>query len=253
MELREELKKLYMASSKHSGYQILPKELADILDIQEDIRCTYEKERFDFICKNISLKDKNVLDIGGNTGYFTFECAKQGCRHIDYYEGNPLHAEFVRKAKPVFNADNVEVHAEYYMFEDTRKSYDIALCLNVVHHLGDDFLSAGNIELAKKKMIDCINQLSYSTDELIFQMGFNWRGNSGCCLFENGTKQEMEEYILNGTKNDWEIESIGIAEKVNDYIVYNVCSESNNVRMDELGEFLNRPIFIMKSKRINNG
>lgn len=249
MELKEELKSLYLQTSKHSNYQILPQELADILEIKEDdILSTYEKERFDFICKNISLKGTNILDIGGNTGYFTFESVKQGCRHVDYYEGNPLHARFVSKAKPLFQGGDIDIYQDYYLFDEKQKKYDVVLCLNVIHHLGDDFLSTGDMKLAKTKMIACINQLAYVTEYLVFQMGYNWCGDCNLCLFENGTKQEMINFISQETDKHWTIANIGIAEKKAEGIIYNQLNEENNVRIDRLGEFLNRPLFIMKSK-----
>ena len=253
MELKEELKSLYLQSSKHSNYQILPKELADILDISEaDILPTYEKERFEFICKNISLKGKKILAIGGNTGYFTFESVKQGCRHVDYYEGNPLHAEFVYKAMTLFNGADIEVHPNYYLFQENQRKYDVVLCLNVVHHLGDDFFITGNMELAKEKMLNCINKLAYVTEYLVFQMGYNWKGDCSKCLFKKGTKQEMEKFVLEGTKKYWTITNIGIAEKGED-IIYNQLNDENNIRIDHLGEFLNRPLFLMKSKVCEGG
>lgn len=249
MELRDELIRLYLQTSKHSNYQILPRELAEILKIdKKDILSTYEQERFDFICSNISLKGKNILDIGGNTGYFTFESFKRGCKHVDYYEGNQLHAEFVSKAKPIFHADNIDVHPDYYLFDENEKKYDVVFCLNVVHHLGDDFLNTGDMELAKRKMISCINQLASTTDCLVFQMGYNWCGNRNRCLFENGTKKEMEKFVADYTENCWSIVDIGIAEKIGDNVVYKKLNVENNVRNNQLGEFLNRPLFIMKSK-----
>lgn len=214
MELKDELKMLYLQSSKHSNYQILPNELAEILDIDENkILPTYEKERFAFICSNILLNRKAILDIGGNTGYFTFESIKKGCSHVDYYEGNTLHAEFVNKAKTIFRADNIDVHPNYYLFDEKDKKYDVVFCLNVVHHLGEDFFYTGDINHAKNMMIECVNRLAYITDYLVFQMGYNWCGNRNFCLFKNGTKKEIEHFIMDQTQNYWEIINIGIAEK----------------------------------------
>ena len=68
-------------------------------------------------------------------------------------------------------------------------------------------------------------------------------------LFENGTKKELIDYILSGTKNDWEINYIGIAQSFQQKIQYCDLNDINIERNDDLGEFLNRPIFIMKSKR----
>ena len=44
------------------------------------------------------------------------------------------------------------------------------------------------------------------------------------------------------------IRNIGIAESAGDKIIYNELDSKNIERQDSLGEFLNRPIFIMESK-----
>lgn len=251
VELSEELRDLYLQSGKHAGYQSLPQELLDALDLKEEnLPSKYEKERMSFICDNIRLEEKDILDIGGNTGYFTFESIKRGCKSVVYYEGNKVHAEFVEKAKHLFDGERIEVHPEYYLFQEKQKKYDVVFCLNVIHHLGDDFFEIGNMEQAKEKMLTCINHLSYITDYMVFQMGFNWCGDRNRCLFNNGIKQEMEQFLMSGTETYWEIVNIGIAEKKSgNMIIYNKRNENNNVRIDELGEFLNRPLFIMKSQR----
>jgi len=72
---KNELIKLLNNSSKHSNYQILPKFLNKYIDInQKNINSRFENERFEYLNKNLSLNNKTILDIGGNTGYFTFKC-----------------------------------------------------------------------------------------------------------------------------------------------------------------------------------
>lgn len=44
-------------------------------------------------------------------------------------------------------------------------------------------------------------------------MGSNWKGDSKECLFENGTKAEMEQFLKEGTKDYWNILFIGIVGK----------------------------------------
>jgi hypothetical protein len=44
--------------------------------------------------------------------------------------------------------------------------------------------------------------------------------------------------------------ALGIAEKRGNAIVFSDLSESNLARNDALGEFLNRPIFILRSKHL---
>lgn len=250
MNTIEQLSKLYMESSKHSNYQVLPSELRKILPQEQLVTISrQEYERLEYICSKIGFEGKNVLDIGGNTGFFTMEAIKAGAKHVDYYEGNKTHAEFVTISAKVLDCEQkITVFPEYYLFDPDKKVYDIVLCLNVVHHLGDDFGAGKDIQSARNKMLRCINSLASITDIMVFQMGFNWCGNTNCCLFENGTKKEMEDFLQKGTKDFWEINKIGIAESNNGVIEYKDMDEHNNMRIDSFGEFLNRPLFIMQSK-----
>lgn len=249
--MSKRLEELYMESSKHSNYQILPSNLEELVDTKKlVIQSRYEKERLAYIAKNIDFKDKLVLDIGGNTGFFTFEAYNLGAGHVTCYEGNKTHARFVEKAVEILKLEErIEVFPEYYQFQPEAKQYDVAFCLNVVHHLGDDFKDEEDMGSAKKKMISCINNLSYITDILVFQIGFNWCGKRDKCLFLNGTKEEMEHFLLEGTKDFWSCLNVGIAEVKNDAVKYEEKNDRNNIRIDAIGEFLNRPIFILKSKK----
>lgn len=248
--IEKSFKELYMACSKHSNYQILPSNLKNLID-DEDlvVKSRFEQERFNYIIENVDFKGKTVLDIGGNIGFFTFESSNEGARRVEYYEGNGNHANFVTKAVEVLNlGDKIEVIPEYYLFEGESRKYDIAYLMNVVHHFGDDFGECSSIEKAKTHMISCINYMAKVTNILIFQMGFNWCGDRKKCLFEHGSKTEMEEFVMAGTEKYWRVIKTGIAVKNDSGIKYEDMKAANNQRNDELGEFLNRPLFIMESK-----
>jgi 2-polyprenyl-3-methyl-5-hydroxy-6-metoxy-1,4-benzoquinol methylase len=122
----------------------------------------------------VNFSEKHVLDIGGNTGFFTFEAIKEGAAHVDYFEGNHTHADFVQVAAKVLNVyEKVSIHPEYYLFEKQPEKYDIILNLNVIHHFADDFKAGKGKKEAKMEMILCINTLAEEADFLIFQMRFN--------------------------------------------------------------------------------
>lgn len=250
----ELLKGLYQCVSKHSNYQILPKRIKELLNQESiDTISRYEDERLQYILKHVDLKNKSLIDIGGNTGFFTFEAIDNGSVHVDYYEGNKVHAKFVEAASAALGYEKtITVNNEYYMFRDNPKHYDVGFCLNVLHHLGDDFENANDIDKAKEKISKCIKLLANNVDILVFQLGFNWKGNREKSLFDNGTKEEMIQFIENACSEIWVIESIGIAENNNGKICYEELNENNMKRRDELGEFLNRPLFIMKAKRGSN-
>ncbi len=175
-----------------------------------------------------------------------------GAASVTGYEGKVLCNEFVESAvKLLLEEKRFKLIKGYYDFSTHNKKYDIVILLNVLHHVGDDYGDKSlTINDAKSKIIEQINSLNRSSSIMIYQMGFNWQGNIKTCLFEHGTKAEMIHYLKNGTKNYWDTLAIGIAEKHEGGIVYKDVNEKNIVRDDSLGEFLNRPIFILKSKDI---
>jgi hypothetical protein len=253
MNKTNELKYFYEHSSKHSNYQILPTALKHILR-QDDlhIKTRYESERLRFILERIEIAGKSVLDIGGNTGYFSFELLDAGAQKVTHYEGNKEHSKFVELAAQVTgNEKKLEVINGYFDFDGRYKSWhDIVLLLNVLHHVGDDYGETRlDINDAKKLIIDQLNSLSGSCETLILQIGYNWHGNAGRPLFEFGTKKEVIEFIQYGIVGSWEISSIGIAESKNSSILFRDPDAKNIERDDTMGEFLNRPIFILRSKR----
>lgn len=247
----EELKRLYAEVSKHSNYQILSKRLSLLLSKNEiKVKTRYEEERLKYILENISIKNKKVLDIGGNTGFFTFEFLDYEAKLVHYYEGNKTHADFVRLASSLLGVEKrIEITNSYFSFEDQliNERYDIVLLLNVLHHVGDDYGDKElSIDVAKQLIIKELKSFIGKTEFMLFQLGFNWKGNRNLGLFKNGTKTEMIDFITQGTKDFCDMVKIGIPAQEGQGVKYSDQHTANIGRNDELGEFLNRPLFIMK-------
>ncbi len=83
---------------------------------------------------------------------------------------------------------------------------------------------------------------------VILQLGFNWKGDRYLPLFDNGTKSEMIAFLQINIESFLDITRIGIAQKKDNNVIYSDLTDSNIERDDSLGEFLNRPLFILKSK-----
>jgi hypothetical protein len=252
MGIAEELSASLKKQSKHSQYQALPDSLKPVLEgAGVEAKGRYENERLRYILGRIDIKGRSVADIGGNTGFFTFESAGAGARSVHYYDGNREHADFVKLAVAHLGLkDKITVSNEYLDFEKAgAEKYSVMLLLNVLHHVGDDFGDrAMTMENAKRSIIEKLNRLRDSADVLVFQLGFNWKGDVRRCLFEDGTKKEMMDFIRYGTAGCWEILYTGIAVKKGGAVEYEDLNEANIARDNSMGEFLNRPLFIMRSK-----
>jgi 2-polyprenyl-3-methyl-5-hydroxy-6-metoxy-1,4-benzoquinol methylase len=248
------LTELYNRTSKHSNYQVLARPLQPFIKQDRlNIISRYEIERLDYILSRYTVKEKMIADIGGNTGFFTLECAVQGASTVLYFEGNDAHSEFVSEAACVLNVDKVvKVFIEYINFKDNfNHQVDVCFLLNVLHHIGDDY---GNLALsreeAKNEILKSLSYMSHRSRILIFQLGFNWKGDENLPMFEHGTKAELIDFICKGIAEDWEILNIGIAEQTKSKVEYHDLNETNIQRDESLGEFLNRPLFIMRSLNV---
>jgi len=246
----QQLKSLHAKKSKHSNYQILSNKLQSILPQEKVyVNSRYEQERLEYIINKVDLKDKTIIDIGGNTGFFSFEAIDYGAKHVHYFEGNSDHANFVRIASDYLNiTPKLKITNNYYNFSDTIDlSCDIVFLLNVLHHTGDDYGNASSIDKAKEQILSQLLSLNKYVEYIIFQIGFNWKGNTHLCLFDNGTKKELIDFVKTGVEGFYTVENIGIAENENNHVTYKDMYNNNVTRDDSLGEFLNRPLFILKS------
>lgn len=248
------IEKLLDLKSKHSQYQILPHFITQNISIRDKTINRYEQERLKLILSLIDFDGKSIVDIGGNSGYFSLELSdKFPDSSLTLVEGNRNHAEFVKSIAKIANL-KIRVVESYYEFNSGMSDIfpsDITILFNVLHHIGDDFGDQKiRIGDAKKQIINALNALADKTKILILQIGYNWKGNIKLPLFEHGTKQEQIDFITNGSSKYWHIDHISIAESSNNKILYKDADESNLSRDDSLGEFGNRPIFILKSKII---
>jgi len=243
---------LYRQRSKHSSYQLVHPMLAPLLVDADDMPAgKLEVERQRYFARALPLRGASVLDIGANTGYFSFGAIEQGAKRVRCYEGNAQHARFIRgSADRLALGERVDVRHAYYDFNgDAADVFDVGLCLNVVHHLGDDFGDpALTLEQARIHMLDCVNRLAATLRVLMLQVGFNWKGDVRFPLFDGGQKSALIEFVRRGVADHWGIDEIVVPNPATRD--YEPLCAANLARNDAIGEFMNRPIFKLRSLQL---
>lgn len=250
MTSSKDLKDLYLQSSKHASYQLVHPLVAGHLGDTSDLPVgKREQERQAYFDRALPLLGARVLDIGANTGYFSFGALQSGARHVICYEGNAEHAAFVAHcAEAAKLSDRLTMNARYFDFKQpVEQTFDVAYCLNVLHHLGDDFGDASlGIEAARAEMLRCLDYMADVTHTLMLQLGFNWKGDVRHPLFEGGEKAALIDFVADGSARKWVIEEVTVANPVSK--VYEPISEDNLPRNNQIGEFMNRPLFKLRSR-----
>jgi len=247
----KQLNALYNIKSKHSSYQKIHPSVAILIENELVTQGKNEDQRQKYLTQHINFENKTVLEIGCNTGYFTIASVMNGAKKVDAYEGNNAHCEFLRIASKALSIhEKINVYNEYFdPSYPPDKKHDICIFFNVLHHLGDDFQNTSqNIDQAKEQMKTYLNLLSRHTDTLILQMGFNWKGDNNNPLFRKGEKKNMISFIKETTGKYFYIDNIS-CPKDEKAVYLDFSNENNNTERDDtLGEFLNRPIFILRTR-----
>lgn len=247
------LTELVRSKSKHSEYQLLHPSLALLLpEARYQPTGKSEPQRQDYMSIHQPLTDLRVLDIGANTGYFSLAAIEGGAQRVVSQEGNLEHAEFISLcARALGHEGRLEVRPSYFEFSESNvdtECFDLVLCLNVLHHLGDDFGDQTlSLDAAKAEMMSSLNRLATRTHHCWMQLGFNWKGDRHRPLFPNGTKRELIDFVQQGIQGHWNIDRIAVVDPTSrSYVDANT---ENLQRFDGLGEFLNRPLFLLRSCR----
>jgi 2-polyprenyl-3-methyl-5-hydroxy-6-metoxy-1,4-benzoquinol methylase len=125
--------KLYNLYGEKLLYQ--PVDHPDFDDWRVDRECV---DRWSIIKKEVDFKDKLVLDVGSNMGYFSFRATEKGATVVGV-ESNEARVE-VSKALALFNgfpSHNpvfIEAKFEDYLENYKNPKFDVVLMLSLLHH-----------------------------------------------------------------------------------------------------------------------
>jgi len=215
---------------------------------------TLDPERAAFMCAHKSVAGQKVLDIGANQGYMSIEAALRGALSVDAFESNEIDGAFLSQAAMAFpELGALSAHALNYEFAQTNTRWNYVVCLNVLHHVGRYFDGhISDMEQAKIAMGEHLQRLLLKGGCVWLQLGFNWQGDTLQPMFANGTKGEMTDFVEGLLGADAHIATVGIYSP--DSHAYEAVALNDRAhplwqRMEGLGEFGNRPLYLIESVR----
>ena len=131
----------------------------------------YEKFSKVFECLEEDLKNKKILDIGSNAGFFSFAAASRGAE-VDALEPITRYNALCNKIKDIYEVGNINfinkpVTSEYLKEE----KYDYGFLLSVFQ-----WISEGNSKLSYACSL--LKEISESVDTLFFELGCNSGGSA---------------------------------------------------------------------------
>jgi SAM-dependent methyltransferase len=83
------------------------------------------------------LKRVRLLDIGSALGHFCLEALKHGASAATGLETSPERARHAREIADIVDPRAQYIPADFEYWDSPDKSFDVVLCLNVLHHLYD--------------------------------------------------------------------------------------------------------------------
>ena len=244
-----ELRALYDAHCGSSSTQLVHPLLMPLMGDPDGLPAGRNEPRLQRAMESfMRVEGRSVYDLGAHTGYFSLAAIERGARRVVSQEGHPHEAEFLQSAaRQLGVTDRLTVRPGFYDFEEERSEFfDITLCLNVLHHLGDDVGDpALSIDAAKRQMLAGLNRLARTTHTLFLQIGYLWKGQPAQPLFDGSSKSAQIDFVSQGTAGIWRIDDIVVASGFGGG--YEPLTGRNSTRDDSLSEYLNRPLFHMTS------
>ena len=178
------LQNLYFGNTKHSSYQPVPEILGPFFsNLKIDEKWRHPGPRIDLLKLELAnLTDRDVIEIGSNTGFQIIELAKQ---FPDYafkgFEISRSHVEFIKLCIEFENINNVEIYNSEFQQPGIGKpdNGSILLDFNVVHHAGSDFQNETDVNTETwwskvlPNWLSCVPMFSHYW----FSSGFRLGGN----------------------------------------------------------------------------
>ncbi len=97
-------------------------------------------QRIESLLNTLNLKNKKVLDLGCNEGFFSFEMAEKGAL-VSGIDIDPLRIKKANFVKSVFDVNNptfnvIDIYSEEFK---NLEQFDFCLCMGFVHRIPDPY------------------------------------------------------------------------------------------------------------------
>lgn len=215
---KETLLDLWHSTGKHGVYQQLPHFLSrDFGGIEAPIdeRWRGDRSRLDYLRTRLDFKGLRVVDIGANTGFFSLTLAHDDQAQVTAVEPDPANRDFLKAVGRHYGLENLAVADTPVTLEtvDSLPASDLVLLLNVLHHAGEDFDSTWvrSPEALQDYMAGYLGQLAQITRRLVFQLGYNWRGNKATPILPVRHPFEMIDYLrVVFERSGWVMDTVAV-------------------------------------------
>jgi hypothetical protein len=97
----------------------------------------YKRSSMDALLFGSDLKGLSLLDIGSSLGHFCLEALKHGASAATGLETSPERIRHAREIAELMDLPAEYISADFEQWSAGPKSFDVILCLNVLHHLYD--------------------------------------------------------------------------------------------------------------------
>lgn len=161
------------------------------------------------------LTGKNVLDIGANDGYFSFEAERRGASHVvsldmwDRKYDNTRAVENIRVCKEVLNS-NIEIVQMDFLEYVPKYDFDLILFMGVVYHMKNPLAGIEKLmEIGCKDLILESHFIGGEDSSMRFYPGnqlnndpTNWWGATKNCLVDMLAVAEFQDINIYKVEND---------------------------------------------------
>lgn len=214
------------------------------------------------ILEQVPVAGLRLLELNAGDGSLAFAAAAAGADEVIAHTTDRAEADalwYAAESRGVLG--QVEVVPRPWDFalgaRDRRERYDLAICLDLLHHLGPDPLSRGPAgtappdetgaigpEAALAQMALALRDLHHVSERLVLQLGFHWQDDPAAPLFRSGQKRELVHWLLESSYLDWRLEGGWTLDEQGERYVPLDAHSGRWQR--ELGETGNRPLLFLR-------